>query len=640
VPDLAERLRALHAPEPEAVLALLRGDLRVCLGWAEGPQDLPAARRFVCLSAGGGGVLLERRNDGSLLIDVGGGRPFPIVAAVLEPVLPCSVVYAQTPVAPLDAPVQIVMSVYLRLVGQLLALATPIAMLLVIDRVVGNGAENTLVALVIGVSLLTLLQFAFLGASALQSVRAVEARALPARRQVIDTLLGSRIAPRWAGGGWDAIQQAAEASRYREEVRPQAMTDAIFVVLLSLLMMAFSPLLTVVVLAFVPAYLGIGALGTRSAQRYAAQAAGGRSGLSGLFFEAVAATETVRALDVAGHVGAQWGRLDESVAASRYRMALSQRLTALAVELLQKLALVVTMLLGVSAVIAGALTLGQYIAFNLLSMQLAQPLLRLAAFRRARADHALAEQSRGELQRACHAEAWPESAPLAGSEALFDRRPVVIDVSGVPPSGLSFRARGGQWIGVTGASGCGKSTLLRSIAGLDAPPSGRVLINGQAVTRVHLPTRARQIRLVGQQPVVFGASLAENIRLGDPAATPAQIALAADVAGLTAVAERWADHLNTVVGATGRTLSGGEAQWLCLARAIVCRPAVLLLDECTAALDAAAEAELFARLRLLLPDTLVVLVSHRATSLAACGRVLRVDAPHGPRLVTAGAVGV
>lgn len=522
-------------------------------------------------------------------------------------------------------------SIYLKLVGQLLGLATPVAMLLVIDKVVHAGAAASLGVLVTGVGLLTCFQGLFLYVAARTGSADVERRALGRRREVLAALLGSRAAPHLASAGWDAADQAVEACRFETETRSQAAADVCFVAMLTLLMLAFSPRLTAVALGFVPAYLAAALYGARYAARHASAAASGRGALATRLLEAAGAVDTVQTLNLAGRLGADWSEHDAALAAVRHRLVFGQRLTALTVESLQRLSLLAVMLFGVSAVMGGSLSLGQYVAFNLLAMQLGAPLLRLTALQRARTDHELGEAGRRRLLAGCAQAQYPMAAsPLSLSAG---DGPVQLEAAALVPhlpgrnGALNFAARGGQWLAVSGRSGCGKSTLLRVLAGLQAPAAGAVLWDGVSVARLSTPQRSRLVRLVPQDPVVFSGTLAENVHLGDPEASPLQVAAAADACGLLALASRLPDHLNTVVGAGGWTLSGGERARLCIARAIVSRPRALLLDEATAALDAAAEAALFARLRLLLPDTLVVVVSHRQASLARCERWLRLDPP-------------
>ena len=419
-----------------------------------------------------------------------------------------------------------------------------------------------------------------------------------------------------------------EDRRFRVESRAQCLGDVAFVVLLGLLMLAFSPLLVAVAAAFVPACLGVAAVSARRVAGHAKEHTALRSRLARTFLEAAAAPETVRSLDLGDRLAGRFARLDAGAAALRLRLELWRRLSAQAVELLQRLALLVVMLVGVGRVIDGHLTLGQYVAFNLLCMQLTGPFLRLAAYRRARSDHSAAEAARRELLGQCRAAAWRQAGALgrdfpAGEAVRLEARNLSIGHDGrAVVDGLDVDLAGGCWLAVSGPSGCGKTSLLQVLAGLRDPQGGTVRLNGTPAADYAWSAWACHVRLVPQQARVFSDSLAGNLMLGNAAATPQEMLAVAEMCGLSPLLGTLPAHLNTIVGDGGLALSGGERQRLCIARAVLSRPRVLLLDEATSALDAAAEAALLGQLRAYLPEAAVVLVSHREAALARCDRVL------------------
>lgn len=635
-PRHAEALRARsHADGIEAALLYLERAGAVRRTRVTTLRQLASLTgRAVCILHSGRSVLLETDGGADWTVDTGdGSRPGRIRPAALASLFPCEALFSAEAAkshgggAEQDTAGGARLSVALRLTAQILGLATPIAMMLIIDKVVSQGAQNTLIALLIGVAMLTVFQYLFVLGHALHAIREAEVLALPARQRVFERLLASSQAVGWASVGWDVIQGASDTGRFAVETRPQMLADWLYMVLLAVLMASFSPLLLAVSLAFIPAYVLVESVASHRAERHAVGATELRSALSTEYFEAVGAADLLQTMALGPHVTGRWAELDGRLAGSRYRLALCRRLSSLGVEFLQKVSLIAIMLLGVSSVIAGVMTLGQYIAFNLLSMQLAQPALRLAAYRRSRADDRLYAQSRRQVERACEEHAWPSGGELRppAQEALV----LAADGLLVRPDGpeIGFVLRGGLWLGIVGASGCGKTTLLRTLAGLHESHRGTVRLNGVPIQHLDPVVRSRALRLVPQQAVVFSVSIAENIRLGDLAASPAQVLSAARVCGLGPLLERLPEHLNTRVGPAGWPLSGGERQRVAMARAILGHPQVLLLDEATAALDAPGEAELLENLRRHLPDCAVVVVAHRRSSLAGCRQVLRLDVP-------------
>ncbi len=171
-------------------------------------------------------------------------------------------------------------------------------------------------------------------------------------------------------------------------------------------------------------------------------------------------------------------------------------------------------------------------------------------------------------------------------------------------------------LALVGPSGSGKSTLLDAIAGWLQPESGEV--------RIAPGTR---IALAGQRPWLFHGSIADNLRIGAPHASEAELAEAARVAQVTRFASQLPDGMDTVIGERGFGLSGGEARRVALARALLLRPQLLLLDEPTAFLDPDTEADLLAALDAHLEGCTVIVATHSDAVMAWAGAQWQVPAP-------------
>lgn len=178
---------------------------------------------------------------------------------------------------------------------------------------------------------------------------------------------------------------------------------------------------------------------------------------------------------------------------------------------------------------------------------------------------------------------------------------------------------------LVGPSGCGKSSLLRLAVGLTEPDDGQVLIDGRPVADWSFAALRAGVVYVPQKPVLFRDTVRENVRFARPDATDAEVQAACRDAGVLDFAARLPDKLDTVVGDGGPPLSGGQAQRITLARGLLARPRVLLLDEPTAALDPDGERELMRTLRRLCETMTVVVVTHRTAAVDAADRVVRLD---------------
>jgi ATP-binding cassette subfamily B protein len=190
---------------------------------------------------------------------------------------------------------------------------------------------------------------------------------------------------------------------------------------------------------------------------------------------------------------------------------------------------------------------------------------------------------------------------------------------------LSLQVRAGRSLGIIGQSGSGKSTLLRMLACLAAPSSGEVLLDGIPAHEISPESKARSIALVSQTPRLLSGTITENIAFFRDAITQSEVRTASDDADLAAVVRSLPDGFDTYVGpGSSSGLSGGQAQRLCLARAIAGRPGFLFMDEPTSALDRVAEDHIVQSLLRLKETTTLVVVTHRPALLALCDEVVEI----------------
>jgi ATP-binding cassette subfamily B protein len=335
---------------------------------------------------------------------------------------------------------------------------------------------------------------------------------------------------------------------------------------------------------------------------------------------------------------------NEALAGSRFRAAAERAfdaarqatrvraiLTAIAIFLVFA-SVVVVLWVGAQDVLAGQMTAGRLSQFVLYAVFAAAGLGQLS-------------EVWGELSQA--AGAAERLFEILGIEPVIVRpaRPVALpqpprgevafaEVSFAYPTrlgilvldGVSFRVRRGEKVAIVGPSGAGKSTIFHLILRFYDPSSGAVTFDGVPLTEVDPLALRQRIALVPQEPVVFAASIADNIRFGRPDASDAEVERAAALAHALEFIDRLPQRFEAPIGERGVTLSGGQRQRIALARAILRNAPLLLLDEATSSLDAESETLIQDALERLMQDRTTLVIAHRLATVLSCDRILVMEA--------------
>ncbi len=201
---------------------------------------------------------------------------------------------------------------------------------------------------------------------------------------------------------------------------------------------------------------------------------------------------------------------------------------------------------------------------------------------------------------------------------------------------LSITIAPGEWLCVMGPSGSGKSTLVSLLTRIREPQAGDIIIDGRPLPRIQLASLRENMVLVPQEPQIFSGTIADNICYGSGSHSPAAIMAAAKAAELHETIMDLPAKYETILGEKGVSLSGGQRQRLSLARALITDPRILILDDCTSALDAQTEKRIQATLSRVMQGRTAIIISQRISMALECDRVLvlnqgRVEACGTPR---------
>lgn len=280
-------------------------------------------------------------------------------------------------------------------------------------------------------------------------------------------------------------------------------------------------------------------------------------------------------------------------------------------------------------VMMGTLTAGGLVAFYGYTLQLFAPLYGAIEIysklqRAAASVRRLMEIAETEV--ALRDRPQPFVLPAA-SPAALELKNVSFSYEGERPvlNAVSLRVDRGERVALAGSSGIGKSTIGRLMARLYDARDGAVLVEGMDIRDIRLKSLRSAVILVPQDPVLFDLSLRENLLFGNAGATREELENVTKIAQLEPVIRRLPGGWEEPLGPRGNRLSGGERQRVALARALLQRPSVLILDECTSALDALTETRLLASLDSFLKNVTTVMISHRPLPTRWADRVVDLE---------------
>ncbi|GAB3706846.1 ABC transporter ATP-binding protein [Mariniluteicoccus flavus] len=391
---------------------------------------------------------------------------------------------------------------------------------------------------------------------------------------------------------------------------------------IGLLLNLYAPLGVVVLIAVVPVVV-LCALMERQYTKLSRQVQDQTGDVASRVQESVHGLRVIRAFGRRDWAYAKFDRQASTLFDTQLaRVRLNSRFFTL-LDVIPSLVAVVVLAMGAVAASQGRLTIGTLVAFMTLLMSLVFPVTVLGFLL------AMAQESMTAADRICEVldapndiEPGPVRLPTARGELAFE------GVAFRFPDGdadvlhdITLRTRAGETIALVGGTGSGKSTFTALVPRLVDVTAGRITLDGHDLRDLDLADLRRQVATAFEDPTLFSMSARENLTLGRPDATDAEIAQAIDVAQAHFVHDLpWG--LDTRIGEQGMSLSGGQRQRLALARAVLVRPSVLVLDDTLSALDIHTEALVEEALGRVLKEATAIVVAHRASTVMLADRVV------------------
>ncbi len=515
---------------------------------------------------------------------------------------------------------------------QLFALLTPLFTQVVIDKVLVHKGFTTLHVLAIGMIALALFDAILGGLRTYLFSHTTNRIDVGLGAQLFRHVLALPLAYFEARRVGDTVARVRELEHIRQFLTSHSVTvvlDLLFTVVFLGVMWLYSPILTVVVMASLPLYALLSISITPAIRARLHEKFNRGADNQSFLVEAISGIQTVKALAVEPPLLRKWEEQLAGYVRASFRATSLMTIAGQTGTFIQKVTTVAVLWMGAYRVIEGDLTIGQLIAFNMLSAQVTGPMLRLVNLWQELQQVGISVQRLGDV---LNTQPEPSYNPNRTTLPQVNGQVVFEDVTfRYRPDGtevlrkVSFSVTPGQVIGLVGRSGSGKSTIAKLVQRLYVPERGRILVDGVDLAQVDPAWLRRQVGVVLQENFLFNSSVRDNIALTDPGLAMEQVIRASKLAGAHEFILELPEGYDTIVREHGCSLSGGQRQRVAIARALVANPRILIFDEATSALDYESEAIIQQNMAQISQGRTVFIIAHRLSTVRPAHRIYVVD---------------
>ena len=508
-----------------------------------------------------------------------------------------------------------------------LALASPMFFQVVIDKVLVHHSASTLFVLTIGVTIALLFDTVFSYLRQMLMLSATNKIDMHVTRRTFSHLLSLPIVffeLSTAGVVTRQMQQLEGIRGFLTGRLLFAGLDTIALVIFLPLLFTYSVTLALIVLGFTLAIGSVIAvlLPTFRERLDRLNAAEGKR--QGLLVETIHGMRTVKALAIEPTQRKNWDQMSAEAINAHFQVSKLAISGNMVTEILGKMMPIVIIFIGAQGVFDQTMSVGVLVAFQMLSGRVVGPLIQIVGLINEYQSTALSIRMLAEIM-----DRPPEGHSSGGLRPRLQGQITFEDVTFRYPGGsvnaldhTSFTIPAGSVIGIVGRSGSGKTTLTKLIQGLYSIQEGLVRFDGVDAREIDLAHLRRQIGVVLQENFLFRGTIRENLTLTKPDATPEEIVAAAQAAGADEFIERLPRGYDTLLEENGSNLSGGQKQRLSIARSLLAKPNILILDEAASALDPESEAIFIRNLSQIAVGRTVVMISHRVSTLVNANLIL------------------
>ncbi|WP_288050082.1 type I secretion system permease/ATPase [Acidiphilium sp.] len=515
---------------------------------------------------------------------------------------------------------------------QIFGLISPLFFQVIIDKVLVHRGLSTLDVLIVGMVGIGLFEALLGGLRTYVFAHTTNRIDVELGARLFRNLLALPLPYFQARRVGDSVARVREIENVRQFITGSALTlviDLLFTVVFLAVMAVYSVFLTAIVLASLPLYVAVSVAMT-PLFRHRLQERFQRGAENQAFLvEAITGVETLKSMAVEPQMQRRWEEQLAGYVSSSFAVTTIGNVATQLIQVISKLATAGVLFFGARAVMDGAMTVGELVAFTMLSGRVSQPVLRLAQIWQDFHQTRLSIDRLGDILNTP-----PEAGVGAGRTALpaihgavaFERvrfrhrldGPLVLE-------DITLTVNAGEVVGIVGPSGSGKSTLVKLLQRLYIPENGRILIDGIDLAVIDPAWLRRQIGVVPQDSVLLNGTVRENIALADPGMPIERVIRAARMAGAHEFIVELPEGYDAVVGERGNALSGGQRQRIAIARALVTNPRILIFDEATSALDYESEQIVQRNLRQICQGRTVFIIAHRLSTVRDTDRIVALE---------------
>jgi ATP-binding cassette subfamily C protein LapB len=517
-------------------------------------------------------------------------------------------------------------AVFINIFGLLTSLFT----MTVYDRVVPNNATSSLVALTLGLAIVIVFDFI------LKMLRAYFVDHAGAQidrdigEAVFERLLAMRLElKKGSTGALAGMMRELEALRdFFASATLTAIVDVPFILITLILVAIIGGKVVFVPATMVPLVIMVGWLTHPAMERLSARTMGEGLQKQSVLVEAIGGLETVKTSGAAPLLSRRWLKAVQQHSDSSLRQRLVSTIGVTFATSSGTISYAGVVILGVGLIAERELTMGGLIACSILAGRAIAPLAQISQLLSRLTSTRTAYRQINEMMKMPSEGPEGEALKLSRVEGKIEFRNVGFRYPGAPEralDGLSFTIEPGEHVALLGRVGSGKSTIARLILALYPPEEGLIMVDGTDVRQLDPASLRANVGAAMQESVLLTGSVRENIALGRPGIGDEEMVRASQISGTHEFMGQIANGYDLRLADRGDGLSGGQRQSIAIARALAGRPAIMLMDEPSSAMDAQTEGGLIQRLREELKGRTLVLITHRPPLLQLVDRIILME---------------